>query len=72
MEDLILESRLSSIVAPAGCGKTQLIVNILRRNQPKPYLVLTHTTAGVSALKNGLLASTSLQKITLWQRLMVG
>ncbi len=51
MEDLILESRLSSIVAPAGCGKTQLIVNILRRNQPKPYLVLTHTTAGVSALK---------------------
>jgi DNA helicase-2/ATP-dependent DNA helicase PcrA len=54
MEDLILESRLSSIVAPAGCGKTQLIINILRRNQPKPYLVLTHTTAGVSALKKRL------------------
>lgn len=54
MEDLILESKLSSIVAPAGCGKTQLIINILRRNQPKPYLVLTHTTAGVSALKKRL------------------
>lgn len=54
MEDLIHESRLGSIVAPAGCGKTQLIINILRRTQPKPYLVLTHTTAGVSALKKRL------------------
>lgn len=54
MEELILKSELGSIVAPAGCGKTQLIINVLRRNQSKPYLVLTHTTAGVSALKKRL------------------
>lgn len=40
------------VVAPAGCGKTQLIVDALKRHEgPKPILVLTHTNAGVAALR---------------------
>jgi DNA helicase-2/ATP-dependent DNA helicase PcrA len=43
------------VVAPAGCGKTQLIANALARNdQAKPVLVLTHTNAGVAALRSRL------------------
>lgn len=42
------------IVAPAGCGKTHLITETLKVNIGKPYLVLTHTTAGVAALKQRL------------------
>ena len=43
------------ITAPAGCGKTQLIVKALAayRGQ-KPVLVLTHTNAGVAALRSRL------------------
>jgi DNA helicase-2/ATP-dependent DNA helicase PcrA len=50
----ILDSNNSSIVAPAGCGKTHLITEVLAIKQSKPYLVLTHTTAGVAALKQRL------------------
>lgn len=40
------------VVAPAGCGKTQLIADALKRhNAPKPILVLTHTNAGVVVLR---------------------
>jgi len=40
------------VIAPAGCGKTQLIVNALTRHTgQKPVLVLTHTNAGVAALR---------------------
>ena len=40
------------VVAPAGCGKTQLIADALGRHEgPKPILVLTHTNAGVAALR---------------------
>ena len=40
------------VVAPAGCGKTQLIADALvRREGPKPILILTHTNAGVVALR---------------------
>lgn len=43
------------IVAPAGCGKTQLIAEALKRHTgPKPILVLTHTNAGVAALRGRL------------------
>lgn len=52
--DAVLGSRLGLIVAPAGCGKTHLIADTLNISQPKPYLVLTHTTAGVAALKQRL------------------
>lgn len=43
------------VVSPAGCGKTQLITDALsRHNGSKPILVLTHTNAGVSALRSRL------------------
>lgn len=41
-----------SVTAPAGCGKTQLIVETLSTHtQLQPILVLTHTNAGVAALR---------------------
>ena len=43
------------IVAPAGCGKTQSIVTALTcHRETKPILVLTHTNAGVAALRQRL------------------
>lgn len=43
------------VIAPAGCGKTQLIVDALARHDgTKPVLVLTHTNAGVAALRGRL------------------
>ena len=47
--------RTGAVVAPAGCGKTQLIVEALRCHEAtKPILVLTHTNAGVAALRGRL------------------
>lgn len=51
----LLAVKRGSVTAPAGCGKTQLITDALARHGgPKPVLVLTHTNAGVMALKNRL------------------
>jgi len=50
----VLENDRGLIVAPAGCGKTHLITETLNVSTKKPYLVLTHTTAGVAALKKKL------------------
>lgn len=50
----VLGSGRGLIVAPAGCGKTHLITETLAVTDKKPYLVLTHTTAGVAALKQRL------------------
>lgn len=48
----LLFYRRGSVVAPAGCGKTQLIADSLKSHRgPKPVLILTHTNAGVAALK---------------------
>lgn len=52
--EAVLCSDRGLIVAPAGCGKTHLITETLKIAQDKPYLVLTHTTAGVAALKQRL------------------
>ena len=52
--EAILGSSRGLIVAPAGCGKTHLITETLAVTDDKPYLVLTHTTAGVAALKQRL------------------
>lgn len=53
--DLLAVTR-GTVEAPAGCGKTELIVSALRRqSDPKPILVLTHTNAGVAALRQRLL-----------------
>jgi DNA helicase-2/ATP-dependent DNA helicase PcrA len=44
-----------TITAPAGCGKTHLIADALTRySSQKPVLVLTHTNAGVAALRGKL------------------
>ena len=49
--DLLAIAR-GSVTAPAGCGKTQLIADTLTVHaHPRPILVLTHTNAGVSALR---------------------
>lgn len=41
-----------SVTAPAGCGKTELITDALKRyTGSKPILILTHTNAGVAALR---------------------
>lgn len=46
------------VIAPAGCGKTQLIIDALCRNaSQKPILILTHTNAGVAALRRRLEAA---------------
>lgn len=51
----ILAIQRGTITAPAGCGKTQLIADALKRHtERKPILVLTHTNAGVVALRNRL------------------
>lgn len=52
--DLLAIER-GTVTAPAGCGKTQLIANALVRHRGnKPILVLTHTNAGVAALRSRL------------------
>ena len=44
-----------TVTAPAGCGKTHLIAEALtRHDKGKPILVLTHTNAGVVALRGRL------------------
>lgn len=49
--DLLTIER-GSITAPAGCGKTQLIADtLIAHTQDKPVLILTHTNAGVAALR---------------------
>jgi len=51
----IFAARVGSVTAPAGCGKTQLIADSLGLHVgPKPVLVLTHTNAGVTALRSRL------------------
>lgn len=48
----ILAINRGMVTAPAGCGKTYLIVDALSRyDGAKPVLVLTHTNAGVVALR---------------------
>ena len=52
--DLLAIAR-GMVTAPAGCGKTQLIVRALAAHKgSKPVLLLTHTNAGVAALRSRL------------------
>jgi DNA helicase-2/ATP-dependent DNA helicase PcrA len=52
--DLLALER-GAVAAPAGCGKTHLIADALTRHgSAKPILVLTHTNAGVAALRGRL------------------
>jgi DNA helicase-2/ATP-dependent DNA helicase PcrA len=51
----LLDLPTGSVSAPAGCGKTQLICDAVRRHDGrKPILILTHTNAGVAALRGRL------------------
>src|SRR5437870_4206500 len=51
----LLSIEKGAVTAPAGCGKTQLIATALSRHERrKPVLVLTHTNAGVAALRGRL------------------
>jgi len=51
----LLDIERGAVTAPAGCGKTHLIAQALTRHgAPKPILVLTHTNAGVAALRGRL------------------
>ncbi|MCU7875295.1 MAG: UvrD-helicase domain-containing protein [Candidatus Thiodiazotropha sp. (ex Lucinoma borealis)] len=52
--EAILTARRGLVEAPAGCGKTQLIVDSLMVPTERPTLILTHTTAGVAALQKRL------------------
>lgn len=52
--EAVFDTARGAIVAPAGCGKTHLITETLSVKNTKPILVLTHTTAGVAALKKRL------------------
>lgn len=55
--DLLAIDR-GAVTAPAGCGKTHLIAEALTRHSGrKPILVLTHTNAGVAALRGRLNAA---------------
>lgn len=58
MDNLLLPTQISggTITAPAGCGKTHLVAeSISQHNEDElPLLVLTHTNAGVAALRNRL------------------
>lgn len=52
--DLLAISR-GTVTAPAGCGKTHLLAEALKRHgASKPILVLTRTNAGVAALRGRL------------------
>ena len=48
----VLSCRLGSVVAPAGCGKTDCIVDVVKAaSGTGKCLVLTHTLAGVDSLR---------------------
>jgi DNA helicase-2/ATP-dependent DNA helicase PcrA len=51
----LLDVKRGTVTAPAGCGKTHLIADAITKETPKkPILVLTHTNAGVAALRGRL------------------
>lgn len=48
----LLAIKRGTVTAPAGCGKTHLIAETLKRHTgSRPILILTHTNAGVVALR---------------------
>lgn len=50
----LLKMDSAFVIAPAGCGKTQLIAEAISVDKGKRSLVLTHTHAGVDAIRNRL------------------
>jgi hypothetical protein len=52
--ELLAKSQHNYLVAPAGCGKTHLIAEAVAKHPSRRELILTHTHAGVDALKRKL------------------
>lgn len=52
--EALLACRSGLVVAPAGCGKTHLLVDTVRHVTDGRLLVLTHTRAGVAVIRNRL------------------
>ncbi len=52
----LMNSERAFVIAPAGCGKTQLIANAVCLDANRRSLILTHTHAGVDALRKRLKA----------------
>lgn len=50
----VLSAKRAFVIAPAGCGKTQLIAEAVHFDSACRSLVLTHTHAGVDALRRRL------------------
>jgi hypothetical protein len=76
--DLLAPDR-AVVTAPAGCGKSHLISATLGRYRgSRPILVLTHTNAGVAALRERLqregVAATRYRLATIdgWLRSLIG
>ena len=54
--ELLLNADRAFVIAPAGCGKTQLIATAVHLDAAHRSLVLTHTYAGVDVLRKRLKA----------------
>ena len=52
----LIHARRAFVIAPAGCGKTQLIANAVYLDATNRSLILTHTYAGVDVLRKRLKA----------------
>lgn len=53
--DKIKDMKNIFMIAPAGCGKTETIADIIgSKEQAKKYLILTHTNAGVECISKRL------------------
>ncbi len=52
----LLSAHRAFVIAPAGCGKTQLIAQAVHLDAAHRSLILTHTYAGVDALRKRLKA----------------
>lgn len=50
----LLAAQRAFVIAPAGCGKTQLIADAVHLDANRRSLILTHTHAGVDALRRRL------------------
>lgn len=54
--EAILAARTGLVVAPAGCGKTYLLTEAVKKNTAGRILILTHTRAGVAVIRSRLSA----------------
>src|SRR5687768_9665349 len=53
---MLLSANRAFVIAPAGCGKTELITQSVHHDSGHRSLVLTHTYAGVDSLRKRLKA----------------